>query len=47
MKWKSRNIELGARIEEREQNERYHIRGRHYRSKKISGTREISSDLQG
>ena len=38
---------VGARIEEREQDERYHIIGRHYRSKKRSGTREISSDLQG
>ena len=36
---------VGGRIEEREQDERYHIRGSHYRSKKRSGTREIFRDL--
>ena len=30
-----------------EQDERYHIRGSHYRSEKRSNTREISIDLQG
>ncbi|EGV97537.1 hypothetical protein I79_009774 [Cricetulus griseus] len=29
-----------------EQDERYHIRGSHYRSEKKSGSREVSKDLQ-